>query len=222
MLNRVLIVVGLLLLPNFAKAEIICLESGYIQNQCISTPSLLSKVEAQQLVDHFLSMESIPFRYPADGCAARAVAMAWEAENQFGIEVGRIFVTGALQVRFGLGGKLEFGRYDWHTAVVVWVDDGVEIDLRVIDPALFSWPVSVEEWTARLVFPSSPEVADHFLSKDPYEPVVHSVYYGERFQYDPAYAEDAKTQWLEDDLEAMKLWLAYFKRKQDRFERTGR
>ncbi len=136
--------------------------------------SVISESEAASLFQSFAKNSDIPFKYPYDGCYARATVMAQKAEEKK-IIMGKIYVEGTLIAKSDLP-EYSIVEWGWHVAPVSYVKkaDG-KVELQVFDPGLFKGPVSVASWKNKM------------LDKDPDRPEVKAEikneYYGSRFQY---------------------------------------
>lgn len=151
--------------------------------------SAISVDQANRLFQKFAKTKRIPFRYPIDGCYARATEMARIAEQE-NIHMGKIFVEGNLQV------KTESAMYPtvqwgWHVAPVAYVRSRHgTLTLMVFDPSLFDRPVSVEEWKDKMMH----ETPD-------FKPAIQKEYYSSRFQMFRNLRERYKGSWELPDLE---------------------
>lgn len=153
--------------------------------------SVIDESRAKELFAKFSKDEKIPFRYPIDGCYARATYMAKKAEEEDHLIAGKIFVSGKLYVSVK-GALYDDVYWGWHVAPVFYVKrpDG-QTKLMVFDPSLFTRPVTVEEFKARLV--------TH--SKNPkWIPDIEEVYFANRFQYGPRKEESYKSNWNFSDM----------------------
>jgi hypothetical protein len=163
--------------------------------------SVIDSDKANKLFKTFASDKEIPFRYPVDGCYARATVMAQLAEHE-GIQVGKVFVEGSLQVKTN-NSNFPKVRWGWHVAPMVYVKeaDGSK-NLKVFDPSIFDHPVTVDEWEKKLL--------DH---SDGYNAKIQSVYYSSRFQYFPRWNEGNKAEWVKHDLDesenVLKMFMGY-------------
>ena len=106
--------------------------------------SEISEGEAAELF-WFLSNADIPFNYPDDGCHARAHKMR-RLLIEKGFESYKIWLYGDLQV--DTVNHPDCGvLWTWHVAPTLRVRTGPgSVELRVIDPSLFTEPVPEEEW----------------------------------------------------------------------------
>ncbi|UUC44620.1 protein-glutamine glutaminase [Flavobacterium cerinum] len=96
---------------------------------------------------HSFTQECIPFRYPVDGCYARAHKMR-QILTENGYDCEKQFVYGNLRAQ-SLD-KACCVNWCYHVAVLVsYKDDSGEIQKRIIDPSLFKdGPVTETDWRA--------------------------------------------------------------------------
>jgi hypothetical protein len=107
--------------------------------------------EADELFRHLAANEKIAFRFPQDGCYARAYLMTKEIADS-GIWCGKIWAFGSLYARTeNVPDKAV--TWGYHVAPVVLVEraaptspTGVEYHYFVIDPSMFTGPVTMETW----------------------------------------------------------------------------
>lgn len=106
--------------------------------------SVLKYEYLEQIFDWIVSHEYIPFKYPREGCRARALAMNILME-EVGITSANVFIEGNLRVETPY---LVEGYVLWsnHVAPVVKAERDGKIDTYVIDPSIFDHPVKVKEW----------------------------------------------------------------------------
>jgi hypothetical protein len=109
-----------------------------------TTISVVSEAQAQSLFSQMARQSRIPFRYPEDGCYARAHAMSALMERR-GIVSGKAFIEGDLRVStpHSPGGSVSWW---YHVAPIVLVEKDGELMPYVIDPSIFNRAVPVEEW----------------------------------------------------------------------------
>lgn len=147
--------------------------------------SVISEADAGQLFQSFLADKTIPFRYPIDGCYARATKMAQIAEKKK-IKMAKIYVEGFLVVKTDYEEMAEV-NWGWHVAPIAYVKKATgETEVRVFDPSLFDRPVTIEEWKQKMLANSDAKIS--------------AVYMGSRFQYFPKNFEQEKKKWVDDDL----------------------
>lgn len=169
--------------------------------------SVIDLAKANELFREFKQNPNIAFKYPIDGCYARATEMAAMAEGQ-DISMGKVYAEGKLQVKIA-NKKHPVVQWGWHVAPVVFVEqpDG-KTELMVFDPSLFDRPVTVEEWKNVMLYEPTedgPGVAKGF------KPNIKSLYVGPRFQYYPRFWEETKTKWSKGDLAASKQVMREYK-----------
>lgn len=173
---------------EFAFAQMDTVPSGFSVPPGQPVPvSILSPEKAALLFHELKQAPHIPYRYPPDGCHARATAMS-EIAGQQGIELIRIYAEGKLQAK--ALSPFQPSRWDMHVAPAAMVSQNGQRQLMVFDPSLFDHPVTEQEWKNRLLY-QDPE--------KPYPVEIQRVYYGGRHQYLPRGKEafrlnpDAKT-----------------------------
>ena len=102
--------------------------------------SVLTSEEASKLFMLFKNDNRIPWNYTADGCYARAEAMALLADRtQPKIVVGKVFAYGKLS-----------HNWQYHVATIAYVNGTAMSNLMVFDPSLFGQPVSIATWNSVL------------------------------------------------------------------------
>lgn len=148
-----------------------------------NTSGTISMARATELFNKATKMDDIAWKYKPDGCYARAHLMARRFEEE-GVRVDKVWIKGDLYVP----GTEPLIEWNFHVAPIVYVKDekGI-VQKMVIDPSLFSKPVTVEEWdhkmskkTARgsvvtaFPFPENAAFMERsalsFSSSDPYLP----------------------------------------------------
>lgn len=166
--------------------------------------SILSSEAANDLFRKLAQNPEIPFRYPVDGCYARATEMARLAERQ-GIQFGKIFAEGSLQAKTD-NPIYPTVRWGWHVAPVAYVTGlSGQKEVKVFDPSLFNRPVTVAEWKARML------VSDG----DQPPPRIDITYYGTKFQNYSREHEKTKTSWNAADLRATSETMQEYKLYED-------
>lgn len=155
--------------------------------------SVIDSEKANLLFKEFVQNKNIPFKYPRDGCYARATAMTQMAEKS-SVIMGKVYASGLLVAKTNIP-KYPFAIWGWHVAPVSYVKkiDGV-IELMVFDPSLFSQPVTIEEWKNKM---------KEDIGINGAKGQVDEIYYGSRFQYLEK-TEGYKKKWMKADLEDMK------------------
>lgn len=160
------------------------------ERQALLEMSTISSSRANAMFRKFASRGSIPFRYPIDGCYARATEMNRIAERE-GIIMGNVFTTGRLQVATD-NPRYPLVQWGYHVAPVVKVrqNDGREV-IMVFDPSLFDRPVTISEWNNRMLtrLPSNPQAI---------EPRIDRTFLSRRFQDVPRSSE--ANSWSEETL----------------------
>ena len=190
--------------------------------------SVIDEDKAADLFRSFKSNVDYAWGYRPNGCFARATKMAREAETQ-GITFAKVYAEGRLRVLPPGPLAPAEQRWQWHVAPVVYVKsvrDGKEaVELKVIDPAIFNHPVSVNEWKEQLrsaddmnrelsnvrqvlrvsnaenkLSYSKPLTADYSKFM---KPEVQELYFGSRYQYmNRRGDQDDVTAWQPNDLRA--------------------
>ena len=164
--------------------------------------SVIDEPAANKLFKKFTEAKHIPFRYPLEGCYARATEMAQIAEREK-IEMGKVFVEGWLQAKTE-SEIYEYVQWGWHVAPVVYVKNKTSDKpvLMVFDPTLFNKPVTVDEWKEKMLDRSNG-----------FEPGIDSLYFGSKYQYKIESLEPYKDGWSMEDLLdtelALKEYLEY-------------
>ncbi len=157
--------------------------------------SVIDSEKANLLFKEFVQNKNIPFKYPRDGCYARATAMAMMAEKS-SVIMGKAFATGLLVAKTNTP-NYPYAVWGWHVAPVSYVKqiDG-KIELMVFDPGLFSQPVSVNEWADKM---------KEDIGINGAKGQVDEIYFGSRFQYleRQEKTEHYKKKWEEEDLTDM-------------------
>ena len=155
--------------------------------------SVIDSEKANLLFKEFVQNKNIPFKFPKDGCYARATAMAQMADKS-SIVMGKVYATGFLIAKTNIP-NYPITMWGWHVAPVSYVKqiDG-KIELMVFDPSLFSQPVTVEEWKSKMM---------EDIGMKNVKPKIDEIYFGSRYQY-LLKDEGNKKEWKKDDLEDMK------------------
>lgn len=102
----------------------------------------------------YLSGQCIPFQYVADGCYARAHKMRQVIEGFYGYTSYKVFHflnrclanPGSLAVNATLWGNNCCVKWWYHVAPYVNVQSGTSVVSYVIDPSMFTGPVSITTW----------------------------------------------------------------------------
>lgn len=165
--------------------------------------AVLDPQKAASLFKEFTRHAEIPFKYPIDGCYARATAMAQIAEKD-NIQLGKVYAQGFLQVKNEGSEKYPYVQWGWHVAPVAYVKlRNGKTELTVFDPSLFPKPVTVEEWKQKMMDASNG-----------LQPRAE-IYYGARYQYYPKNHEGNKASWIPTDLENLKTTFEKYMPLQD-------
>lgn len=122
------------------------INSGYVRGQFGEKIkiSVLSKRYAFDLFKEISNLKHIPFRYPEDGCYARAHEISHFLEKK-GIISGKIFIEGDLKVKTKNSPK-GYAQWHFHVASTIKVKEGNKEVTYVFDPSLFNKPVTIDEW----------------------------------------------------------------------------
>ncbi len=122
----------------------------------------------------------IPFQYPDDGCWGRAHEMC-RLMIASGAQPEKIWIYGGLRVASSNKPDCVV-RWGWHVAPTLQVTVGASTDTYVVDPSLFSGPVTQPAWKNVQGDPSAV-----------LEPSDAAVFYrtkgGGSIQYDPTYTQ---------------------------------
>jgi hypothetical protein len=146
--------------------------------------TILSRDEANKVFSQLSHIQTIPFDYVEEGCPARAMAMSRVLDEE-GITSARVFANAPyhFKVSWTLQSKRvsddlirvdtkksKKGYVEWvfHTAIVVYVDDGKTIIPMVLDPSLFDRPVSVENWKGIMKTTKPNDIEIHFHKRFDY------------------------------------------------------
>ncbi len=165
--------------------------------------SVVDSEESAHLFNKFSGDKSIPFRFPLDGCYARATEMVRIAEKEKVI-MGKIYISGRLIVKTD-SAKYPLIIWGWHVAPLVFVKQQDEsINLMVFDPSIFKKPVTIKEWKKKMMG-----------QVDGLRPRIDEVYYGSRYQYFPSSYEENKTKWAKKDLDNAKTTSEKYRALQD-------
>ena len=106
----------------------------------------ISLNRATELFNKALSMEDIPWSFTQDGCFARAHLMARRFEAE-GVRVDKAWLKGELYIP----DSDPLIEWKFHVAPMVYVEDGNgKVTRMIIDPSIFSKPVTVEEWDKKI------------------------------------------------------------------------
>lgn len=162
--------------------------------------SVISEERANLLFKNFAMDEMIPFKSPM-ACYANTTAMGQMAE-EMGVITGRVRLDGELYP-FTYDNP-DYPRAEWqmHTAPIVFVKNAKgEKVLMVLDPALDSKPISIDDWKKKMT--------GTFKGKTG---VIKKVSFGSRFQFNSPEFEHSRSDWDEDDVEQAQRDRAGFRR----------
>lgn len=117
---------------------------------------LLSEESAQTIFDELKNNDEFFWEYTDDGCLARAHKMCaiLHKKGVFCEKIRADNAHGTWLRSFGISILQEDNKWlhmNFHMAVLVRVAVSTWIEDRVIDPALFSGPVSVKAWLEKLI-----------------------------------------------------------------------
>jgi hypothetical protein len=112
-----------------------------VRSQCCKLPGI------------FLYGQCIPFQFVADGCYARAHKMRQVIESYYGYTSYKVFNyacngAGTLSVNATLWGNNCCVKWWYHVASYVIVQVGTAQYGYLIDPSMFTGPVSIPTWVA--------------------------------------------------------------------------
>jgi hypothetical protein len=150
--------------------------------------SVISLDHATKLFKYLALQPHIPFRYPADGCYARAHEMSRLMEAA-GVISAKVFIEGDLRVNTTNSPN---GYVEWwyHVAPIVMVNTGETTEPYVFDPSIFDRPVPVQQWFD--IQTSKPD----------------RTYYTHRYSYVPRDRNDTKIAYDESDINDTKETMA--------------
>jgi Glutaminase len=109
--------------------------------------------ECCKLYGPYLFGQCVPFQFVADGCYARAHKMRQVIESWYGYTSYKVFNyacngAGTLSVNATLWGNNCCVHWWYHVASYVIVQVGANQYAYLIDPAMFTGPVSIPTWVA--------------------------------------------------------------------------
>lgn len=162
--------------------------------------SVVTEEEADFLFEMLKNQAHVPFKYPWDGCYARATHMSLLMERM-GVISGKIWVGGGLKVQTRVGEV----NWKYHVASVILVkgSDG-QVRPMVMDPSLFSRPVSPGKWTEKQNAKDLPVYTNRF----PYWPDK-----GGKIPAD-------RTNWELQDIEHAQYTMNFYRKKLDNKDNT--
>lgn len=106
--------------------------------------SVISYEYMEELFNRLSNHPTIPFKFPDDGCYARAHKMSLLLEAK-GIVTVKSFLIGDLQIQTPNHPK-GYVKWWYHVAPSLFVKDGEDLVLMVFDPSIFNDPVSYTMW----------------------------------------------------------------------------
>lgn len=151
-----------------------------------------------ELFEDFADERRIPFRYPEDGCYARAHAMTRMLRRR-GIASGKVFIEGNLRVETTNSPK---GYVQWwyHVAPVVMVRRFGVVRPYVIDPSLFNEPVPVERW--------------YNIQTSHDGARIDQTYFTPQFQFTPGVKRTPQNRYLRENNQDMNSVMKRYRRAQ--------
>jgi hypothetical protein len=161
--------------------------------------SLISWDFANELFQRIANAPHIPFRYPDDGCYARAHEMT-RILQQANVISAKVFLEGDLRVETR---NSPAGAVTWwyHVAPIIKVNRGGVIVDMVFDPSIFSRPVTLAEWSAIQTRHSTGR--------------TDAVYFTNRFNYHPGQNNPERSDYDQNELASSNATLAEFLRLQN-------
>ncbi len=146
---------------------------------------------AYEIFQKMKMQKHIPFKYPEDGCYARAQEMSRIIEIEENITTGKVFIEGNLRVETK---NSPSGSVSWwyHVAPVLLVSG----EPYVIDPSIFEKPVPVKDWFAIQV--------KHDRGR------TDRAYYTTRFHYTPSDANSDMKRYSKQNLKDAKNVMAEY------------
>ena len=178
----------LVFLPFIAWADFFhSLPDGFSKNSADKIQlTILSDSQVKHLFKVYSQMSYLEYGYTLDGCSARAHEIAKMLDKQ-NISSAKIYLEGNLRSKLQQENpKLPY--WYWHVANVVATRKNGKTEILVIDPALFSEPVSLDKFKQALV--DTKKYPDTKISEE---------YFGSRFQYEPNQYEAQKRNWHSAD-----------------------
>lgn len=127
---------------------------GVVPNTATLT-TIFNKVRDQccKLPGPYTYGQCVPFQFVADGCYARAHKARQIIESFYGYTSYKVFNyacngSGTLSVKATLWGNNCCVKWWYHVASYVYVQVGASQVAYLIDPSMFSGPVSIATWVA--------------------------------------------------------------------------
>ena len=120
----------------------------------------------------------IPFKYPYDGCWARANEMC-RLMVAMGYDPAKVWIDGNLDAASAnaVGCRVQ---WSWHVAPTICVRSGLWLTTRkVIDPSLFTTPVTEAQWKAAQGDPNATltETGRDIYIRPPFSPLHDDAVY---------------------------------------------
>ncbi len=146
--------------------------------------AVVSEEYAQELFQEMAKRKDIPFKYPEDGCYARAHKMSILLDKK-GVIVAKVFVEGDLKVITSNSPK-GFVEWWYHVAPIIKVKKDNKEKIYVIDPSLFDHAVPLEQWVKIQTSEDGTRKDDlYFTSRYRYSPSPYqSMYPAKKFSED--------------------------------------
>jgi hypothetical protein len=107
----------------------------------------LSKEDAHDLFNQIKKIPNLPFEYPDGGSAAFAHKISLLLADK-GINTGKVFVDGALEIN--VGQNFEKSKRSEYVGTIVMVKEGNKTVPYIFDPVLFDQPVPKSKWDERI------------------------------------------------------------------------
>lgn len=133
--------------------------------------SIVDREEIDFIFSYLQNKEHIPFKYPDDGCYARAHEMVSILEKEMGLKVGKVFLKGGenypLKVKTA---NHPSGCVNWtyHVAPYLYLREKGEKRPMVLDPSLFTKPEPVMSWAKYQIVKPFKKDSLYFTSAMPY------------------------------------------------------
>ncbi len=163
--------------------------------------SIVTPRQASEIFAEMQAQPQIPFRYPEDGCYARADEMAWLLEAK-GLIVAKVFAQGFLRYQTKHNSQLTINMFwrNYHVAPILLVETSPKnLQITVIDPSMFDRPVSSARWLLEMT--QYPETK------------LTSMDYANRFNWEPP-LNNRLSEYTEERIQVSKTYMAKFLEKQ--------
>lgn len=122
-----------------------------IARKAVSVPQdeKVTLAKAKDVFQEMVKMEDLAFKYPTDGCYARAELMI-ERMQKLGVKPRKVWSVANGEELYAKTKHHPRGYVTWayHVAPVLRVIDGAEERWYVIDPSLFQAPATLTAWRA--------------------------------------------------------------------------